>query len=197
MTEIRYATTNQAKVLSLKRRIEKYAIKIIQIPLKMPEPRSYDVEEIAKAKIEFAYKQIRKPVVVLDAGFYIPSLNGFPRAFVNFALDTIDIEGILKLVENKPRSCEFVECLAYHDASLSEPKLFTAKIKGELSDSPAGTIQPHQWSKLSLIFIPLGHDKTLAEMSKEEYLNWSDVTLKESASKMFIDWFIKSGNYSG
>ena len=84
MTEIRYTTTNQAKVLSLKRRIEKYAIKIIQIPLKMPEPRSYDVEEIAKAKIEFAYKQIRKPVVVLDAGFYIPSLL---KSCVNFSFN--------------------------------------------------------------------------------------------------------------
>ena len=52
----------------------------------------------------------------MDTDFRIDELNGFPRAFVNFSLDTIGISGILKLMENKEnRSCAFNECLAYHD----------------------------------------------------------------------------------
>jgi len=68
----------------------------------LPEPRSDDLREIAKEKVLFAYKKIRKPCIVLDFGFYIHSLNGFPKAFVNFVLETIGIEDILKLVDGKP-----------------------------------------------------------------------------------------------
>lgn len=52
----------------------------------------------------------------MDTDFRIDELNGFPRAFVNFSLDTIGISGILKLMEGKEnRKCAFNECLAYYD----------------------------------------------------------------------------------
>ena len=38
--------------------------------------------------------------MAMDADFCIDALNGFPKAFVNFALDTIGVEGILKLMED-------------------------------------------------------------------------------------------------
>jgi inosine/xanthosine triphosphate pyrophosphatase family protein len=97
---IYYATKNKSKVQSLRRDLKEYDIRVIQIPLDLYEPRSYDVVEIANKKIISAYDKIKKPTVVLDAGFYIYSIKGFPRAFVNFALETIGIEGILDLVKN-------------------------------------------------------------------------------------------------
>ena len=39
--------------------------------------------------------------MALDTDFRIEELNGFSRAFVNFSLDTIGINGILKLMEGK------------------------------------------------------------------------------------------------
>jgi inosine/xanthosine triphosphate pyrophosphatase family protein len=69
--------------------MSKYGIKVVQVPLDIPEPRSDDVEEIAKEKVRYAFNEIGKPCVALDAGFYIGSLNGFPKAFVNFALSTM------------------------------------------------------------------------------------------------------------
>ena len=54
----------------------------------------------------------------MDCGFWIDELDGFPKAFVNFALDTIGIQGILKLMEGKEnRDCRFTECLSYYDGS--------------------------------------------------------------------------------
>ncbi|MCG2718141.1 MAG: hypothetical protein L6408_04820, partial [Nanoarchaeota archaeon] len=91
--KIYFATTNKGKVQSLQRDLTKYGIKIVQEPINLIEPRSSDVQEIAKYKLEQAYPLIKKPTLVIDAGFYIDELNGFPRAFVNFSLDTIGLEG--------------------------------------------------------------------------------------------------------
>jgi non-canonical purine NTP pyrophosphatase (RdgB/HAM1 family) len=180
-------------VQSLQRDLDRYDIRVLQVPMDIPEPRSSDVQEIAREKVLFAYKKLESPVVALDAGFYIYSLNGFPRAFVNFALETIDLDGILRLVDGKDRNCEFRECLAYVDNSLKEPKYFVSHVRGVLSDEIKGEMQEHLWSKLGLIFIPEGSQKTLAEMSYEEYLEWRKIFReKESPSRLFSEWFDKN-----
>lgn len=188
---IYYATKNKSKVQSLRRDLKEYDIKVIQIPLDLYEPRSYDVVEIANKKIISAYDKIKKPTVVLDAGFYIYSIKGFPRAFVNFALETIGIEGILDLVKNKERKCEFTECLSYLDSSLENPLFFVSKVKGEIAYEPKGKMKKHLWSELGRIFIPDGSQKTLAELTYNEYLEWRKITReKESAGKLLGDWLL-------
>ena len=190
--DLYYATTNSGKLSSLQRDLRPYGINVIQAPMEIPEPRSSDVQEIAREKVLYAYKKIKKPVVVLDAGFYIHSLNGFPRAFVNFALETINLGGILKLVENKERTCEFRECLAYLDNSLKEPKYFIDHVRGTLSFEPKGVMHKYLWSELGLIFIPEGSKKTLADMNQKEYLQWHKLSReKNSSSRHFSEWFTK------
>lgn len=192
--EIYFATTNKGKVQSLQRDLEGHGISVIQKPINLAEPRSSDVQEIAAAKISEAYSIIQKPTIVIDAGFYIHSLNGFPRAFVNFALETIGNEGILKLVDGKSRGCEFRECLAYMDNLLKEPKYFTRRICGFLSDKPRGLMQKHLWSRLGLIFIPENGNKTLAEMTLDEYKNWKEIPgEKNSHGEMLYSWFSANG----
>ncbi|UZE93611.1 MAG: hypothetical protein IB618_02450 [Candidatus Pacearchaeota archaeon] len=188
--ELFYATKNQGKIQSLQRELEKYNVKVLQAPLEIHEPRSDDVVKIAKEKVLFAYNELKKPVVALDAGFYIPSLNGFPKAFANFALETIGLEGILKLVENKKRNCEFRECLAYIDKSLKNPKYFISHIKGILAEKIRGKMQEHLWSEIGLIFIPENYDKTLAEMTHEEYVMWTKTSLEANATgRNFAKWY--------
>ncbi len=112
--EIVFVTHNTGKIKSA----EKYFknLKFITFNYELDEPRSDDIKEIATAKVKQAYEIVKRPCIALDTDFRIKELNGFPRAFVNFALDTIGINGILKLMENKnDRECSFNECLAYHD----------------------------------------------------------------------------------
>jgi XTP/dITP diphosphohydrolase len=187
--EIFYATTNKGKVNSMQREFDRYGWTVKQLELDIPEPRSSDVKEIAEHKIKFAYQQIKKPVIALDAGFYIPSLNGFPRAFVNFSLETVGLEGILRLAEGKSRDCEFREALSYMDDNFAEPKTFIGQVKGTLAKTPRGTRQDYHWSKLVLIFIPEGSDKTLAEMTKDKYTEWRKISReKESPARKFVEW---------
>lgn len=182
-------TSNKNKAASIKKEMKRYGIDVRHFYLDMPEPRSYDIREIAKAKVLYAYKNLRKPCIVLDSGFFIKSINGFPRTFVNYALETVGIEGILKLVENKERSCEFRDCLAYYDG-ISKPELFESIVKGKLSYSPKGNLRQFHWSRLFLIFVPKGKAKTLAQMQKEEYDKWYQGINRNSYIKKFADWFI-------
>lgn len=193
MDTIYFATSNIGKFNSLRREFVDYHVNIEQLFTVLPESRSLNVEEIAKEKIEYAYKSVHKPVVVSDAGFYIMSIKGFPGTFVNFALETIGIEGLLKLVECKSRDCEFRECLAYLDERLAQPLLFIGVVKGRLADKPRGEMQPHLWSELGLVFIPEGSDKTLAEMDHDTYSKWRSISReKTSPARLFFDWYLKN-----
>ena len=191
MKKLYYATTNPGKFNSLQNDFADSDIEIVQVPIELPEPRSSDVQEIAREKVKFAFAEIQAPVVVLDAGFYIFSLNGFPRAYVNFALETIGIEGILKLVENKPRECEFRECFAYLEPGLDEPRFFIRHYPGRLAFQPEGKMALHLWSPLGLIFIPDESNKTLGKMTQAEYQAWEEIVKRKNQQKeAFETWFL-------
>lgn len=161
MKEIHYATTNKGKITSMERVMKPYDITVLQVALELAEPRSDDVQLIARIKVLDAFDQIGKPCIALDAGFYIDSLNGFPKAFVNFALETIGLEGILTLVKGKSRLCEFRQTLAYYDNTLEEPKYFNGVFPGVLAETIRGRANERQWSALQHIFIPEGSEKGL------------------------------------
>jgi len=191
MKKVYFATTNKGKVESVSNALSKYAITVVHVDLDMPEPRSDDLREIAKQKVLYAFNNIKKPCIVLDAGFYIWSLNGFPRSFTNFALETLGIEGILKLLRGKARECQFRGCLAYFDKTLKEPVYFEYEVNGKIVTSPRGKLKPYSWSRLHLVFTPDGETKTLAEMPKKEYQQWRLTHDHAVYLKQFAEWLIQ------
>ncbi len=139
--QIYFATMNSGKVNSLQRDLSKYGIDLVQEEIDLIEPRSSEVKDIAESKIHQAYLQIQMPCIIIDAGFYIESLNGFPRAYVNFALETIGLEGLLLLVDGKNRECQFRDCLAYMDKELLRPEFFFSVVKGKLANEQRGEMR--------------------------------------------------------
>ena len=185
MNEIVFVTHNKGKIASASKRLNGVRFKVFEYDLE--EPRSDDIKYISKYKVMEAYKLVNKPCISLDCGFWIDELNGFPRAFVNFALDTIGIEGILKLMEGKEnRSCRFTECLSYYDGN--ELHQFTGKDEGTLSNEILGSDTDKKWSNLWYIYKPIGYDKTLAEMTDEERLNRKKENSIDSMSE-FAKWY--------
>ncbi|HII29696.1 TPA: hypothetical protein HA317_01375, partial [Candidatus Woesearchaeota archaeon] len=174
MKQIFFATKNKGKLHSISTHLAKYNIEVIQKPLEIPELRSDDLAEIARRKVRYAFEHIKAPVMVIDAGFYIHALGGFPRAYVNFALKTIGITGILKLAQGIDRACAFRHYIAFVDKHLPEPRLFRSDVEGMLAEKPRGEMRDYLWSELSLIFIPEGKAKTMAEMTPSEYLAWRE-----------------------
>lgn len=188
MEEIVFVTHNKGKAKSA----EKYFknLKISTYDFELDEPRSDDLKEIATAKVKQAYQVVGKPCIALDTGFFIDELNGFPRAFVNFSLDTIGIDGFLKLMQGKEnRSCKFDECLAYFDGK--EIHYFYGYHPGNLAYKVQGENRKEKWSDLWYIFKPKGFDKTLAEMTTEERENRRKIDGSYSAMEKFAEWFEK------
>lgn len=189
--EIVFVTGNKGKVASAQSKLTDIKLEIFEHDL--TEPRSDDVREIAEFKVKEAYEIVKKPCIALDAGFFIEELNGFPRAFVNFALSTLGIEGILKQMQGiKNRKCAFKECLAYYDGQ--NILYFYGNCEGNLSTTIRGNDTAKKWSDLWYIFIPYGFHKTLAEMSNQE--RESRIRCKENTSAMeeFIDYYHKTKN---
>lgn len=186
MKEIIFVTHNKGKAKSAERYFNN--IKFKTYDFELDEPRSDDIKEIATAKVNQAFKMLNKPCIALDTGFFIDELNGFPRAFVNFSLDTIGIDGILKLMQGKEnRKCRFEECLAYHDGN--KIHYFYGKHPGNLSTKIQGISREEKWSDLWYIFKPEHFDKTLAEMDTVEREERRKIDGSVEALKVFAEWY--------
>lgn len=189
MNEIVFVTHNKGKIASASSRLKGVKFSVFEYDLE--EPRSDDIKYISKYKVMEAYKLVNKPCISLDCGFWIDELNGFPRAFVNFSLDTIGIKGILKLMEGKEnRKCRFTECLSYYDGK--ELYQFMGKDKGILSNEILGDDTDKKWSNLWYIFKPNGYDKTLVQMTDEERENRIKTT---DSMKEFAKWYKERRKY--
>ena len=186
MKSIVFVTHNKGKAKSAEKYFDN--IEFTTFNYDLDEPRSDDLKEIVTSKVKQAYSIVKQPCIALDTGFFIEELNGFPRAFVNFALDTIGIEGILKLMSGvKNRSCCFNECLAYHDGT--QIHYFYGRSPGNLSTEIRGKDRDEKWSDLWYIFIPDNFQKTLAEMDTQERENKREKDGSVSALQEFANWY--------
>ena len=185
MEEIVFVTHNRGKIASAQKVLKDVNVRIFEYDL--DEPRSDDVKFISKKKVMEAYDLVKTPCISMDSGFWIDALNGFPKAFVNFSLDTIGVDGILKLMEGKKnRSCRFVECLSFYDGK--ELYQFMGKHEGLIAESKLGNDTNKKWSDLWYIYKPKGYDKTFAQMTDEERDNrvrYDSV----SSLDVFAEWY--------
>ncbi len=172
MSELVFVTTNNGKFHSAERDLAKYGITLVQRNIEIPELRTYDFREIAKLKAVQAFQQVRSPLIVNDAGFFMNAYGGFPRTYVNFALETLGLEGIHKLFNGTDRKCEFRQAVAYLEPGMDAPEIFETHVPGTASMYISDVEKPNQWSPLWRIFVPQGQSKTLADMSDDEYNSW-------------------------
>ncbi len=84
--------------------------------LEIPEFRDNDVGVIAEEKARYAWNALQCPLIVDDTGFFVAALNGFPGPYAAYVLDTIGMEGILRLLEGADnRFAYFETAIAYAD----------------------------------------------------------------------------------
>jgi XTP/dITP diphosphohydrolase len=156
-------------------------LEVSHVALDVPEHRSDDVGEIARGKAEYAYRQLRTPLIVDDTAFCIDALNGFPGPYAGYVLDSIGNSGILKLMEGvQDRSARFTTGIAYADEH--EVRVFIGSIEGRIATSPRGG-GGFGYDPIFEVGI-----KTLAELTIEEK---SRISHRARALAGFHDWFIK------
>ena len=153
------------------------------------ESQHDSLEAYAIVNVREAYENTKLPSVVINVGFYVEELNGYPGADVRQFLDTMGIKGLLKLLQGEDkRECCFRECLAYYDGN-GQPQLFWGEYKGSVAQEIKEEIVKRDWADLSYIFIPEHKDIVWAEMSDEERQEFSKYHEDTSAIKHFKEWY--------
>ena len=82
-----YVTSNELKFKVARQALRNSSITLEPRSLNTPEIQSKHVEEIAEWSAIWASQQLNQPVVIMDAGYYIEALNGFPGPFIKFVND--------------------------------------------------------------------------------------------------------------
>jgi len=186
--KITFVTSNSGKVFTAQQYLNELNIELETYNHELIEPQSDDLAEIAKSKVMQAYKIVKQPCIAQDSGFYIEALGGFPSAYVHYALDTIGVNGILKLMKDvSNRVCMFKECLAYYDGTSVE--YFYCNHEGMLSCEILGDDHPEKWSDLWYVFIPnySAEGKTLAQYTVDETRERRKNI--DSSLKKFARWY--------
>ena len=165
MKTITYVTGNWAKIASAKQILEPLGYEIDNIKMETPEIQANDVSEVAKYSAKWAANELNKAVIKNDTGFFINKYNGFPGAYMRYMDDTLQIDGLLKLMEDvEDRSCYLKESIAYCEPG-KEPVVFEGITEGTIALEPTGE---YGWGIIDHLFIPKGETKTLGCFPDEE-----------------------------
>lgn len=199
MKKINFVTSNKGKINTLKRLFKLNDINIEIVPQKLDivEPQAHTVNEVSKSKALQAYKILNEPVVVEDGGFYIDALGNFPGVYVRYILDTIGVDGIIKLLEGKEnRKALFYSCTTFINENgeiFQFENDLTECSHGYIAEERARVSCPHAWSDLWFIYKDSKSGKTWAEIS-EKKTNKADSEGKgrKNSVRNFVDWLNKN-----
>ncbi len=157
------------------------SIEVDHIALDCPEHRDDDVGKIAAGKAEFAYQQLKTPLIVDDTAFSIAALGGFPGPYAAYILNTLGNPGILKLMKGvSDQSASFTTAIAFADTGVV--RVFTGSIHGMLTTAPRGS---NGFGYDPIFALPDG--RTLAELSLEEK---NALSHRAKALSAFKVWFL-------
>lgn len=167
--KICFVTGNSTKVLHAQVALEEFGIKVISQKVDLIEPRAENPEEVAREKAIQAFSKLNQPLMVEDSGIFISALNGFPKTFVHLVMDTIGVNGIVKLMEGvMSRSVEFRQSLAYIEPGMDQTQIFSYVDGGyTIADEVWKSTEANGYAGFDQILIPPGENKPLCTFSSD------------------------------
>jgi len=175
--DVLFASSNRNKYNESKNILSNFKINLGFFKSSLTEIQAKTIKQIAALKVDDAFRQCHKPVIVEDAGLFIESLNGFPGPFSSYVFKTIGNSGILHLVGSN-RNAYFQSVVAFCDNKYGV-MLFDAKVEGKISKISTG----RGWG-YDPLFIPKGESKSYAVIT-----NKNEISHRYKALKKFSNWF--------
>jgi non-canonical purine NTP pyrophosphatase (RdgB/HAM1 family) len=134
-----------------------------QLEIDLPEIQEIDARAVIKEKLLEALKRHQGGFVVEDTSLYFECLNGLPGPLIKWFLKTIGNEGLFKLVQGFGNPTAQAKTMIGYAKSADDIHYFEGIIEGTVV-APRGETN-FGWDP---IFQPAGHDRTFAEMSRDE-----------------------------
>jgi len=156
-----YLVTGNAHKLEEFRKLLPTDFAFQSVHIDLPEIQSFDTRAIITDKVQRAYDEIGKPVMVEDVSIGLEHLNGFPGPFIKFVEQQMGKAGIYKLAGEQEKPATVTSTIGYFDGH----KLIIAEgiVPGTVV-SPRGE---HGWG-FDFCFIPEGETETYAQMGPEQ-----------------------------
>lgn len=143
-------------------------VKLRAIALDLPEMQDLDVAQVAAVKAASAREALGdpdSPILVEDSGLVIGAWNGLPGALTKWFLNSVGIEGLLRMLsaeEDRSARAVCAVAVAFADASV---RVFAGEVEGSIAPEPRG-FGGFGWDP---IFIPEGYKETYAELGPRKH----------------------------
>jgi len=157
---INICTTNRNKLREVERILGQ---PLVPVAIDLDEIQTLDTEEVCRKKGAAAYEKLGQPVLVDDTGFALSALDGFPGALVTWVIGAGTTRLLHRLLPAGANDqATVITAIAYVSANGVET--FAGRLEGHVIAEPRG-INGFGFDE---VFVPTGHDRTLAEMSDAE-----------------------------
>jgi non-canonical purine NTP pyrophosphatase (RdgB/HAM1 family) len=134
-----------------------------QLDIDLPEIQDMDAQAIIRAKLQEAFNHAQGEFIVEDTSLYLDAMNGLPGPLIKWFLKAIGIEGLAGLAEKLGNKKAIAKTIIGYAKNRDEIQFFEGTVHGTIV-MPQGETG-FGWDP---IFLPDGHEKTFAEMSREE-----------------------------
>ena len=154
-----FVTGNKNKL----REVQSVLPQVEQLDIDLPEIQEIDAKEIVRNKLSEALKHADGALIVEDTSLYLNCLKGLPGPLIKWFLQTVGNDGLAEIAEKLRDDRAEAKTIIGYAKNPEEIYFFEGSIKGRIV-KPRGETH-FGWDP---IFLPDGHDKTFAEMSREE-----------------------------
>ncbi|MCI4326783.1 MAG: non-canonical purine NTP pyrophosphatase [Thermoplasmata archaeon] len=155
--DVTFVTSNPGKLAEVRRIFRPYGIQVGWSQQELPEPQAERLEDVVRAKLAAAARA-GSGVVVEDSGMFVRALGGFPGVYSRYVLDTIGLDGVLRLAHGRSRAVQFRAVAGYRRG---RTELYaTGTVQGTLATRPRGA----NGLGYDPIFVPTGERRTFAQM---------------------------------
>jgi len=183
MRSVLFVTGNKGKAEEVRRLLSPLSVAVEEAEL--DEIKSLSHEAALKSKALHAYALFRKPLVVEDTGLFLDAFPQFPGTYSKFAVRTMGLDGILRLLEGRKRGATFVTLVAF--VNEGGMRVFKGECRGKITRK---VIRPvPDGLAYDAVFIPDGEKRTFSKMTKEEKAKYSH---RAKAFGAFRKWYVDS-----
>lgn len=192
---VSFATTNVSKIDGLDRVLQSCGIGVDVERLDLPEIQAETAAEVASAKVQEAFRRLRKPVVVNDLAFHLDGLGGWPGPHVKTALAQIGLGKVLAMlavpeIGGGNFRCRMVTALAVLDGRLESPRVFLRELRGRLSPEAYATLPDRPGTWFSQAFVPDGEAMALGLMPESRHASWRRSPAVEAPYRELAAWLL-------
>lgn len=184
--ELVFVTGNQAKADYLQKWL---GHSVAHQKVDLDEIQSLDIAEVIAHKAQEAYKIIGKTVLVEDVGLSFNAFGGkLPGTLIKWFLTEVGNEGMLKMLDGyEDRSAYTSICYGLYDGKTLHT--FEGRTDGSIAPEirHSGTDGWRGSLSWNSIFIPEGADRTYAQMTDDELMQYSHRAKAISKLRDFLD----------